>query len=48
MVELIIFIFIVILSLIGFYNKNKYNTDTLMITSNILFILYGTFMAIIK
>ena len=30
MVELIIFIFIVILSLIGFYNKNKYNNILLI------------------
>jgi hypothetical protein len=48
MVELIIFIFIVILSLIGFYNKIKYNTDKFIISSNILFILYGLFMFITK
>jgi len=48
MIELIIFIFIVILSLIGIYNKKKYNDDTLIIGSNILFIIYGFVMSIIK
>lgn len=47
-IELIIFILIVFLSLLGFWIKYKNNNDKLLIVSNILFILYGLFMSITK
>lgn len=46
--ELISFLIIVFLSFIGFILKYMEETDILIITSNILFILYGSVMAIIK
>lgn len=46
--ELIGFLIIVFLSFIGFILKYMEETDILIITSNILFILYGTVMAITK
>lgn len=46
--ELIGFLIIVFLSFIGFILKYMEETDILIITSNILFILYGSVMAITK
>lgn len=46
--ELISFLIIVFLSFIGFILKYMEETDILIITSNILFILYGSVMAITK
>lgn len=46
--ELISFLIIVFLSFIGFILKYIEETDILIITSNILFILYGSVMAITK
>jgi hypothetical protein len=47
-IELLIFILIVLLSLIGFYLKYTKKNDILIVISNILFILYGLFMSITK
>ena len=46
--ELIGFLIIVFLSFIGFILKYTEETDILIITSNILFILYGSIMALTK
>jgi hypothetical protein len=46
--ELIGFLIIVFLSVIGFILKYMEETDILIITSNILFILYGGIMALTK
>jgi len=47
-IELIGFIVIVFLSIVGFILKYIGETDILIITSNILFILYGSVMALTK
>ena len=47
-IELIGFLVIVFLSIIGFILKYMEETDILIITSNILFILYGSVMALTK
>lgn len=47
-IELIGFLIIVFLSFIGFILKFMGETDILIITSNILFILYGSVMALTK
>jgi hypothetical protein len=46
-IELFLFIIIVLLSLYGLY-LNYYNNTILLIISNLLFIIYGTIMSIIK
>jgi hypothetical protein len=46
--ELFIFILIVILSFIGFVNIYNCNNNLLLIISNLMFIIYGIVMSIIK
>lgn len=46
--ELFLFILIVLLSFIGFFNIYNCNNNLLLIISNLLFIVYGIVMSIIK
>lgn len=48
MIELILFLLIIFVFLTGIYLKLKKNNDTLIITSNILFIIYGFVMFLIS
>ena len=46
--ELFLFILIVGVSICGFYNIYICKNNTLLIISNIMFIIYGIIMSIIK
>ena len=48
MIELILFLLIVFVFLLGIYLKIKKNNDTLIIFSNIFFIIYGFVMFLIS
>lgn len=47
-IEWILFLLIIALSLIGYFLFFKYNNCTLILISNILFIIYGTIMGLIS
>ena len=46
--EIFIFILIVVVSICGFYNIYKNKNNILLIISNVMFIIYGIIMSIIK
>ena len=46
--ELFLFILIITVSVCGFYTIYKYKNNTLLIISNLMFIMYGITMSIIK
>ena len=47
-VELLLFLLLILCSFIGYFCIYKYNNNLILIITNILFIAYGTTMAIIK